>query len=308
MNYNKDEIDDLDDNSEYDIEVTPEPTTVQAAPQRNSLEHKTNLMDFNNGWNDKNERIIISLGENSASYKWMHEKSAYFYSSFHKVLNIVLIIFTTGLSAETFLPDTTEEVYVVILRRIFTYIATLISIIMNFLKFEQLSEQHTSAGLKFSELYHDIQKQMCLYRRDRVNASFYISKILKLYDSIFINNPKVNSLVVSQFKRTFGNSNIAVPDIADNIQKIEIIEEQSAKTSGAFRIKNIRPSTKEETVSSKMCNLEQIHNAFQIHGDITDEDIQNASSYALKELRKKFLKEKSNFEYQRYLNHTLDMD
>lgn len=309
-----------DEDSEYDIEVNPEASGETLNHQENNLQHKANLMDLNNGWNDKNERIIISLGENSASYKWMHEKSALFYNSINKILNILLIIFSTGLSAETFLPDTTEELYVIVLRRIFTYMVTLISIIMNFLKFEQLSEQHSAAAIKFNELYHDIQKQMCLYRRDRINASVYISKLLKKYDSVFINSPKITSTIIRQFKNAFRNTNIAVPDIADKIQKIEIIDEKpttvqkgtfisfATKALNKHPVKDENQTVESNNVSSKMCNLNQIANAFQIHGDITDKDLENASSYELKELRKKFLKEKSNFEYQRYLNHTLDID
>ena len=48
--------------------------------------HKADLMRLNNGWNDKNERIIISVGENAASYKWMHEKCANYHKFIYKLL------------------------------------------------------------------------------------------------------------------------------------------------------------------------------------------------------------------------------
>jgi hypothetical protein len=59
---------------------------------------------------------------------------------------------------------------------------------------------------------------------------------------------------------------------------------------------------------SNMCNLAQIHNAFQIHGDISDKDLENINSIDLKSLREKFLDTKSNYEYQRFLQHSRETD
>jgi hypothetical protein len=57
-----------------------------------------------------------------------------------------------------------------------------------------------------------------------------------------------------------------------------------------------------------MCNLAQIHNAFQIHGDISDKDLENINSTELKSLRERFLDTKSNYEYQRFLQHSRETD
>jgi hypothetical protein len=295
-----------DDNSEYSSPTVPHLQHVSEANGDNGessqLGHKVEIMDINNGWNDKNERIVISLGENAASYKWMHEKSASIFRVWQKILSIILIIFSTGLSAETtLLPDDSNHQYVVILRKTFTYIVTILSVLLNFLKFESLSEQHVVNASAFGQLYHDIQQQMCLYRRDRKNAMFYITKILKKYDSLIVNGPNMAINVINQFKKTFGNSNIAVPDIADRIQKIEIVDEPSVAQRGLQT--RLQPP-EQAKASSNLCNLQQIHDAFQIHGDISDKDLENASATELKTLRERFLKEKSNFEYQRFMQHT----
>ena len=59
---------------------------------------------------------------------------------------------------------------------------------------------------------------------------------------------------------------------------------------------------------SNMCNLAQIHNAFQIHGDISDKDLENINSTELKSLRERFIDTKSNYEYQRFLQHSSEND
>jgi hypothetical protein len=57
-----------------------------------------------------------------------------------------------------------------------------------------------------------------------------------------------------------------------------------------------------------ICNLDQISQVFQIHGDISDADIVNADEVQLKEIRKQFINEKMAYEYNRMLNHSTEND
>lgn len=281
--------------------------------------NKLDIMNLNNGWNDKNERIVISLGENSASYKWMHEKSSSFYKIIHQILTILLIILNTGLSAETLLPTDSTSNTIIILRQIFIYIVTVLSVILSFLKFEKLSSEHFNSATAFNKLYHDIQQQMCLYRRDRSHAQKYISELLKTYDSLIISSPDINPIIIKRFKDLFKNSDISIPDIADRIQKIELISEQNDNKSNNPNIKTrglekivIDDNKTDTSLKSKahlnICNLDQIHNIFQIGGDITDNDIQAMNKKELDELKFKITNDKSSYEYNRFLQHTDEND
>lgn len=284
--------------------------------ENNLILHKTDLILLNNGWNDKNEKLIISIGENAASYKWMHEKCSSYYKFQNSTINIMIIIFAVILTTETIFPESysSSNLPLFISKQVLTYIITIMSIIQNFLKSEQKSERHLNASLQFNDLYHDIQKQMCMFRRDRTNATNYLADNLKRYDSLVINNPEINNKIINKFKNTFKNANIALPDIADKIQKIEIITEHEPKNTKKFRTRVKTNSTSDLTINLKdsmdnSCNhLSQIHNVFQIHGDISDKDLQNINPIELKELRNKFLQNKSNYEYQRFLQHSKETD
>lgn len=274
-----------------------------------NVQTKVNQMILNNGWNDKNEKIVISIGENAASYKWMHEKSSEFYSLINKILSIIMIVFSTGLTAGTILPDDNALVGISITRRIFTYIITVLSVIQNFLKFEKLSEQHLSTAVSFGKLYHDIQQQMCMYRKDRQMAKKYVSDILKQYDSLIVNGPRISGKIIKSFKDIFQNSDISIPDIADKIQKIEIIPEIPLQPLSQSPNQSQLPSqssTKNINIDQTrygrygLNNLQQIHNISNIDGDITDEDLEKYK------IRQKSLLKKSDFEYQRYKEHEKD--
>ena len=179
------------------------------------------------------------------------------------------------------------------------------------MKSQEACEKHSVAAGAFSELYHDIQQQMCMFRRDRTNAKIYVSNCLKTYDSLIVNNPDINDSIIKKFKMTFKNSDIALPDIADKIQKIEIITEPTTNIKG-MTINTIE--SKEESKSNlhsnnlNCNNLAQIHNVFQIHGDINDNDINDINGTELKQLKNKFMQQKINYEYQRFLQHSLETD
>jgi len=265
------------------------------------LVSKVELIQFNNGWNDKNEKLIISIGENSASYKWMHERCASYNKSIYTITSILLIILSSTLSAETFISDNTDNIGLRITKQLIVYLITVISIFQNFLKSEEYAEKHITAAGAFSKLYHDIQQQMCRFRRDRSDASKYVSNCLIKYDSLIITHPDINKGVIREFKRAFKNSNINVPDITDNINKIEIITEQHQPIQN-----NIMSLSNTQTFQSN--NLAEIHNAFQIHGDISDKDLENADTSELQRLKLSFLQNKSKYEYERYLQHSLETD
>jgi hypothetical protein len=238
----------------------------------NEIVQKLGTILINNGWNDKNEKIIIYIGENAVSYKWMHEKSAYHYQFLNNTLTIILIIFSSLLTAETII--TNESIVVEIIRRVITYIITVLSVINNFLNYEKLSEKHLASSIQFSVLYHDIQQQMCMYRQDRQNAIKYVSSILKKYDSLVLSCPTIATKILKQFKETFKNSDISLPAIADNIQKIEIISENNTE---------LKSDIERQPVNVNLSNLNDIYNVFKVTGDISDNDLKNINKQTIKE-------------------------
>ncbi len=264
--------------------------------QTDGIFSKIDILQLNNGWNDKNERIIVSIGENSASYKWMHDKSSQIYTSLHKMMGFILIIINTGLSAQTLLPNNSEIEAVNILRQVFIYIVTLLSVVQNFLKYEELTSKHNSAAINFSNLYHKIQQEMSMFRKNRTDANTYVSSVLKEYDSLVVNGPDIHWYALSQFKKIFSKSDISIPDIADKIQRIEIISEDPLKTDQSG-IKFLQ--------MSKNTNLNVMKDCFRIQGDLTDDDFKNLNYIELQEVKRR-LNERDNYELERYKQHIKD--
>jgi len=282
---------------------------------------KTNKQGLNRGWNDKNELLIVSVGENAASYKYMHEKSAMICTTIHNTFKIILIVCSSLLSVMTSLPDTYTCTYegFMIVRYTFTYLVTLFSVLLHFLQYSYLSERHSRAAGEFNIIYHDIQQQMCLYRRDRYIAFRYISKIMKKYDSLVMSSPDINKYVLNEFKKKFVDANINISDIAKKLQKIDIInEDDNNNNNSRHNTNSISENTNTDntginginginmSVINRNKDVSLNNTTFVITGDITDNDLNNCEGRHLKELRSRFFKENSTYEYFRFLQNEND--
>ena len=303
--------DKLDDKLELGLiddkdEITRENSHENYDTDNTQIQKKIDLMNFNNGWNDKNEQLLISIGENAASYKWMHENSSNFHNMIYNITSILLTVLSSLLSIQTLFPNDTcdgTRTEIIIIKQIILYIITILSFLQSFLNSQISSQKHIVASGLFSELYHNIQQQTCMFRKDRMNAKEYISECLKKYDSLVIHHPDINSYIIKKFQRTFNNTGISLP----GIQKIQIITEQindnnnnnNNNNNGNVKMNNININNTPTKISSKldkMCHLAQINNAFQINGDINDIELD-------------FLRKKQfEHEYQRFLEHSQEND
>ena len=262
------------------------------------IEHdctKLDLLLINNGWNDNNETLIVSIGENASAYKWMHEKSNSKYTSYDQLLNVIIIIFNTILTTQTFI--TIESNIIEITKKIFIYIVTLLAVVNNFLKYKELSINHLNAIGSFSELYHDIQQQMCMYRKDRENASRYIKSIIKTYDGLIVSCPDIPESILNEFKKKFKNSDIEMLDISDKIQKIDIITHPSNIFTTTAIEQNIQNNSIEPTYNLPKNTF--IKKSLKINGDLTENDIQSISI-----IKKKALNANSDYEYKRLFRNS----
>lgn len=268
-------------------------------PNIQKTKNKIDSLILNNSWNDKNERLIASIGENAVSYKWLHEKSAIYYSSIYRILQIIIIIFSTGLSAQTFFPGETTEA-LDISKRVFIYITNVLTVTINYLKFTEMANNHTAAANKFSELYHDIQQQLCMYRKDRYLATKYIQETFKKYDTLVVSTPDLSPYIISKFKNTFKDANLSMPDIADRIQKIEIITENGTPNEN-LELTKLNVNMTPPNISGNLKSINKINSLF-IEGDITDEDIRIMKAEDINDLKTKGLLAKLKWEDQRYSN------
>ena len=190
--------------------------------QNSKYDQERTKIILSNGWNDRNENLIVSIGENAASYKWMHDRSFRMYTNLNRIVSMLIVCANAILTAQTSFQNTYTECDASLFQQVLIYIVTAASIIHNFIRFQETATNHQNAIKNYGELYHSIQQQMCLYRKDRVKANKYIQEIMRKYDNLTSDSPKIPDIIVYLFKREYRNSDIALPDTVDKIHKIDI--------------------------------------------------------------------------------------
>jgi len=270
--------------------------------------NKLDILVFNNGWNDKNEQLIVNIGYNAGVYKKLHDKSALKYIHYNKILNISLLIFSIFLSTDSILNILQGEILTII-QKIITFIVAFISVLNNFLKYEEKSTQHKQSSQAFNLIYNDIRNMMCIYRKDRTNAVKYIQNIIKEYDYLEISSPEISSYLIKQIKEEIEHdSNIKNKNIMPNntVKEIEVLVDKNENTynitnnnfhhdSSSNNHSNNHSDTPSDTHSDNHSdnhshqinlpkitqpkfkinnkqNLEDIHQFFRIDGDLSEND------------------------------------
>jgi hypothetical protein len=239
-----------------------------------SSSSKIDILILNNGWNDKNEKLIASIGENCAAFKYMHEKTASRYFLIDNVLKVIIAIISVILSSDSFFAIFEDDHTLIIFKKVILFILAFIGVIYNFLNYAQIGTQHTYYSTLFGNLYNDIRNIMCMYRKDRSNALNYIKFSIKEYDQLEISGPEIPISLIKFFKKKFKNINISMPNVLDNVKKIDVIIEP---TLNAGRISGQGTSGINIKSINNMQNLSEITNYFKIDGDLSENDIVTVS-------------------------------
>lgn len=237
---------------------------------------KFDILVINKGWNSKNENFIVSIGENAAAFKYMHDKISHRYIIYDAILKISIAILGVLLSADSFF-----NTQYIIFKQTILFILAIVGVINNFLDYGKSSIEHKHSSYLFSILYHDIQNVMCMYKKERPNAIKYIQHSIKQYDHLEVTGPDIPKSTLEQFKKSI-NDTKSTNDIVNKIQKIDIITEPNS----SFIINNRH-------------NLSNIQDAFSIKGDLCEKDNLSLNDYN----RVRGLNIQSEYEMNRLYSH-----
>lgn len=275
--------------------------------------NKLDILVLNNGWNDKNEKLIVDVGYNCGIYKQLHEQSARYYKKLNKGINLSLLIFSVFLTTDSIINLLKDDVLLIV-QKIIIFIVAIISIMNNFLKYGELSEQHLHSSNSFNLVYNDIRNMMCIYRKDRMNAVKYIQQTIKEYDQLEISSPEIPERLIKQMETKLKSNekfkNISMPD--DQLREIEVIIDKNEPNENiqlnAFNVSSQSlQSTPPENVKlspnkfkiNNMQNIQQIHECFRIDGDLSEND--NLTTNDIEHYRRNGLELQAQYEFNRFM-------
>lgn len=158
-------------------------------------------------WNEYHENILRQWGEAAACYRYMHHRSFLMYKKLSLRFNLPVIVLSTitGTAnfAQTTLPASIQPAAPSIIGGL-NLVAGLIATIMQFLKVNELMENHRTAALGHGSLSRNIRLQLALPRNERKKEGLkFVEECKATYDSLLEQSPPIPKKILLNFEKEY---------------------------------------------------------------------------------------------------------
>ena len=179
-------------------------------------------------WNDNMENLMKMWGEKAAGLRFMHDNAAGGWKKFSNTLTLWSIGITTIASGASLISASIEDAEAknAVLYAVggIGIISSLLQSLKKFYNAEEKSADHNAVARQFGSFYRYMTLQMNLTREDRLPSDQLSEFALKEYERMQQEAPSLGGAQVALFRKTFANSNQAVPDICETSFNIKIYE------------------------------------------------------------------------------------
>ena len=155
-------------------------------------------------WNEYHENVLRQWGESCACYRYMHHRAFLMYKKLSLRFNLPVIILSTITGTANFaqstLPLSIQPAAPSIIGGL-NLIAGLIATIMQFLKVNELMENHRTSALGHGSLSRNIRLQLALPREERKKEGLkFVEECKAEYDRLLEQCPAVPKRILINFE------------------------------------------------------------------------------------------------------------
>lgn len=203
--------------------------------------NNSTIVDENNNWTEKNEKLLMKWAEKAAGYRWLHNMARIKCKRKHDILSYPSIILSsiTGVGGFAVLnPDSADNVSksnrktILMIQYIFAFMNVLSGIITSISKFNnslQLSQAHSFMCIQYSKFYRNIDMELSLEKPNRVNAIKFVAKCRQEYDRLLSEAPDIPYNCILAFNKTFPDKDIR-PDVCNGLNFINVVDYSPKKS------------------------------------------------------------------------------
>jgi len=168
------------------------------------MSEEINMEDL---WNEYHENVLRQWGEASACYRYMHHRGFLLYKRLSLRFNLPVIVLSTVTGtanfAQTSFPAGMRSTVPSIIGGM-NLIAGLIATIMQFLKINELRENHRTAALAHGALSRNIRLQLSLPREERKKEGLkFVEECKAEYDRLIEQSPPIPKNILMSFEKEF---------------------------------------------------------------------------------------------------------
>ena len=178
------------------------------------------LKQRENSWNDQHESILRQWGEASGCYRYMNHRSFLMYKGLSMRFTLPVIVLSTLTGTANFaqeqFPESMRSMVPSVIGGL-NLIAGLIATIMQFLKINELMENHKAAALSYGLLSRNIRLMLSLSRRERnVDGLHFVNSCKSEYDRLIEQSPSIPITILNEFEKEYPLDNVFTkPEILD---------------------------------------------------------------------------------------------
>ena len=203
-------------------EMSVEAQEALASVQMADLRKKINA----GSWNDNMENLMKMWGEKAAGLRFMHDNAAGSWKKFSNTLTLWSIGITTVASGASLIAASIDDEDT---KNLILYItggvgivSSLIQSLKKFYNAEEKSADHNAVARQFGSFYRYMTLQMNLTREDRLPSDQLSEQSLKEYERLQQEAPPLGGAQIELFRKTFADSDQAVPDICEKKFNIKV--------------------------------------------------------------------------------------
>jgi len=172
-------------------------------------------------WNDQHENILRQWGEAAGCYRFMNHRAYLMYKSLSMRFTLPVIILSTITGTANFaqstLPLSIQPAAPSVIGGL-NLIAGLIATVMQFLKINELMENHRTAALAYGLLSRNIRLTLALPREERKKDGLkFVEECKAEYDRLIEQSPAVPINIIKDFETMYKDDEIdfVKPEILD---------------------------------------------------------------------------------------------
>lgn len=158
-------------------------------------------------WNDQHESILQQWGEAAGCYRYMNHKSFLMYKKLSMRFTLPVIILSTITGTANFAQDQFPESIrsgVPAVIGGMNLIAGIIATIMQFLKINELMENHKIAAISYGLLSRNIRLTLALPRRERsADGLDFVNTCKAEYDRLIEQSPSIPTNILKKFEKKY---------------------------------------------------------------------------------------------------------
>lgn len=163
--------------------------------------------DMESMWNEYHENVLRQWGEACACYRYMHHRAFLKFKKLSLRFNLPVIVLSTITGTANFaqssFPESMRGSAPAIIGGM-NLIAGLIATIMQFLKINELMENHRTAALGHGSLSRNIRLQLSLPRAERKKEGLVFVEECKMeYDRLLEQSPPIPKQILLNFDKEY---------------------------------------------------------------------------------------------------------